>query len=184
MIIRLRYKSAPEPLWVERIHGSMSHSPALPHYILMRHALVIARQHPETPFGCVIVDAEGDIVAEGIQRQGDNPTWHCELDAINECVRSRVGGDWSKFTLYTTAEPCPMCMSAILWSGIGQVVYGTSLETLAKLGWQVIAIPAHEVVARSWNPGLNVTGGILEDECNQLLLPRSGTSSGADSAAT
>lgn len=158
--------------------------PELPHNILMRHALVIARQNPEAPFGCVIADEEGDIVAEGLSRQSENPTWHCELDAINECVRSHSGSDWSLFTLYVTAEPCPMCMSAVLWSGIGQVVYGTSLETLAKLGWRVIKIPSRDVVAKSWNPGLNVTGGILEEQCYQLFQRKSTPFSGPESTAT
>jgi tRNA(Arg) A34 adenosine deaminase TadA len=138
----------------------------------MRHALVIARQYPEFPFGCVIVDEAVDIVAEGINRGHENPILHGEIDAINECVRNYAGKDWSRLTLYTTAEPCPMCMSAILWAGIGHVVFGTSIETLVKLGWNQIEIPSHEVVARSWNRDVSIIGGVLEQQCDRLFEAR------------
>lgn len=147
----------------------MSISPAIPHDIIMRHALVIARQNPEHPFGCVIVDEEGEIVAEGINRREENPIWHGEIDAINECAGQHAGRDWSQLMLYSTAEPCPMCMSAILWSGIGSVVFGTSIETLANLGLRQIEITCQELVSKSWNPGLLVTGGILEEQCDRLF---------------
>ena len=157
---------------VEWRYGSMSHTPALPHDILMRHALVIARQNPQYPFGCVIVDERGDIAAEGINRGHENPILHGEIDAINECVRNLSRKDWSHLTLYTTAEPCPMCMSAILWAGIGSVVFGTSIQTLIKLGWKQIEIPSSEVVARSWNRDVAIVGGVLERQCDRLFQVR------------
>lgn len=155
----------------------MNNTSASPHEIMMRHALVIARQNPEYPFGSVITDEKGDIVAEGINRGDENPIWHGEIDAINECARYYAGRDWSALTLYTTAEPCPMCMSAILWCGLGGVVFGTSIETLMRLGWNQIAIPSSEVAARSWNKKLLIRGGILEDQCNRLFDPQADASS-------
>jgi tRNA(adenine34) deaminase len=150
----------------------MSNSSASPHDLMMRHALVIARQNPESPFGCVIVDETGDIVAEGIDRGHEHPIWHGEIDAINECANEYRGSDWSQLTLYATAEPCPMCMSAILWSKIGRVVFGTSIETLIKLGWNQIDISSSEVVARSWNQEVSIIGGVLERQCDRLFEAR------------
>lgn len=148
----------------------MSNSPAVPDDIMMRHALVIARQNPEHPFGCVIVDEKNEVAAEGLNRSHENPILHGEIDAINECARHINDPDWSRFTLYATAEPCPMCMSAILWLGIGRVVYGTSQETLAKYGWKLIAIPSSEIATRSWRRDLSIVGGVLEEQCNRLFL--------------
>jgi len=71
--------------------------------------------------------------------------------------------------LYTTAEPCPMCIGAILWSGIGTVVFGTSIRFLQRRGWRQIDIRAGEVVRRSpWT--CEIAGGVLERECNALFL--------------
>jgi len=149
---------------------------------MMRHALVIARQNAKWPFGCVIVDENGNIVAEGIDRRGENPVWHGEIDAINECANNFRGSDWSALTLYVTAEPCPMCTSAILWSGIGSIVFGTSLETLIKLGWNQIDIASSEVVARSWNRDLSITGGVLAEQCDQLFESAAQASSDPETA--
>jgi len=143
-------------------------SPSL-HEIMMRHALVMARQNPSHPFGCVIVDAQGDVLAEGINQGAQNPVLHGEIDAINECARSHVGKDWSDFILYTTAEPCPMCMSAILWSGIGAVVFGTSISRLKQMGWKQISLSCEEVISKSWDPQMAVLGGVLESECDRLF---------------
>ena len=77
--------------------------------------------------------------------------------------------DWDHLTLYTTAEPCCMCQGAILWSGIREVVYGTSISRLKELGWRQIDIPAEEVVARSWDTKVVVVGGVRTAECDQLF---------------
>jgi tRNA(Arg) A34 adenosine deaminase TadA len=62
-----------------------------------------------------------------------------------------------------------MCQSAALWSGIGTVVFGTSIRTLQRQGWRQIDILAEEVVRRS--PGWNcvLIGGVLEPECDALF---------------
>ena len=66
------------------------------------------------PFGAVIVDSTtGDVVARGHNRSKENPTFHGEIDAINRCAAEHPGIDWSKLVTYTTAEPCPMCQSAM-----------------------------------------------------------------------
>jgi tRNA(Arg) A34 adenosine deaminase TadA len=143
----------------------------LNHEGFMRRAIAQAANAPEAPFGSVIVNrGSGDIMAEGWNKSAINPIWHGEIDAINMLFRSgRVGIDSSEMVLYTTAEPCPMCMAAILWSGIGMVVFGTSIRFLQKNGWRQIDVFAEEIVRRSPDWKCTVLGGVLEPQCNALF---------------
>lgn len=136
----------------------------------MRLAITVARRSPDAPFGAVLVDVStGEVVAEGVNRWRENPAWHGEIDAINRCAAVRAGIAWSNLRLYTTAEPCCMCQGAILWAGIPDVIFGTSIRTLIRLGWRQIDIAAEEVVRRSDVSPCRITGGILEAECDALF---------------
>ena len=142
----------------------------LPHERYMRRAIELARNVPDLPFGALIVDGQsGEIVAEGWNRTALNPLWHGEVDAINQLVQVRQDADWTQLVLYTTAESCPMCQSAILWSGIGSVVYGTSIRFLQSRGWWQIDVLAEEIVRRTPFRKCVLIGGILEQECNALF---------------
>ena len=77
--------------------------------------------------------------------------------------------DGNQLVLYTTAEPCPMCQGAILWTGIEMVVFGTSICSLQKMGWRQIDILAEEVIRRSPAWRCTITGGVLEQECDALF---------------
>src|SRR3954453_17743805 len=96
------------------------------HERFMRRAIALAANAPALPFGSVVVRvATGEILAEGWNRSALNPTGAGEIDAPHDLFRAgRIPG--GELALYTTAEPCPMCMAAILWSGIELVAYGTS----------------------------------------------------------
>ena len=136
----------------------------------MRRAIALAANNPAAPYAAVLVEsASGEIVAEGWNKSRQNPLLHGETDAINRCAGEKPGIDWTALTLYTTAEPCPMCMGAILWSGIGTVVYGTSIRTLRQQGWKQIDILAEEVARRSPGWTCAVIGGVLEQECDVLF---------------
>jgi tRNA(adenine34) deaminase len=137
------------------------------HEPMMRRAIELARQNPKVPFGTVIVDTKTSaIVAEGVNRAEENPIWHAEMDALRNL---NVGPDVrSRLVLYTTAEPCPMCQAAIVWSGIGEVVYGTSTSTLLNLGLPAFVVRAAEVATRANFAACNLVAGILEAECDAL----------------
>jgi tRNA(Arg) A34 adenosine deaminase TadA len=136
----------------------------------MRRAIELAANVPELPFGALIVDrTSGKVLSEGWNKSSTNPTFHGEIDAINQLVLSNLGIDGTKLVLYTTAEPCPMCQGAILWSGIEMVVFGTSIRSLQKMGWRQIDILAEEVVRRSPAWKCTITGGVLEQECDTLF---------------
>jgi|APGre2960657505_1045072.scaffolds.fasta_scaffold05508_7 tRNA(adenine34) deaminase len=140
------------------------------HELYMRRAIALAAHVPELPFGALIVDGDSDtILSEGWNKTSVNPTWHGEIDAINGLSSSGVLVEGKHLVLYTTAEPCPMCQAAALWSGIETVVFGTSIRSLQRLGWRQIDILAQEVVRRSpaWN--CKLIGGVLERDCDALF---------------
>ncbi len=140
------------------------------HELYMRRAIALAANVPDLPFWALIVGGDtGTILSKGWNKTSLNPMWHGEIDAINGLALSRVAIEGKSFVLYTTAEPCPMCQAAILWSGIETVVFGTSIRSLQRLGWRQIDILAEEVIRRS--PGWNCTliGGVLERDCDALF---------------
>ena len=140
------------------------------HEAFMRRAIELARRVPDLPFGAVLVLHDtGEVVAEGWNRSAESPTWHGEIDAINRCVQARPDIGWGQTTLYTTAEPCPMCMAAILWAGIPRVVFGTSIRQLQRLGWHQIDITSEEVARRTPFRSCTILGGVLAAECDALF---------------
>jgi tRNA(Arg) A34 adenosine deaminase TadA len=138
------------------------------HY--MRRAIELTANVPDVPFGAMIVDRDnGEILAEGWNKSSSNPTFHGEIDAINQLVLDNPGISRDQLVLYTTAEPCPMCQGAILWTGIEMVVFGTSIRSLQKMGWRQIDIFAEEVVRRSPGWKCTITDGVLEQACDTLF---------------
>jgi tRNA(Arg) A34 adenosine deaminase TadA len=136
----------------------------------MRRAIEIAHGNPDAPFGCVIADREtGEIVAEGLNDVEKSPILHGETDAVIRLFEDDPDVDTSRLVLYTTAEPCSMCSGAILWAGIPHVVYGTSIETLKGLGLPHIDLPCGEVAGRASFEKFTVTGGVLEQDCDDLF---------------
>ena len=142
----------------------------LDHERYMRQAIGLAGKVPEVPFGAVIVDRDtGTILSEGWNKTSVNPTWHGEIDAINGLASTGAAFEGKNLILYTTAEPCPMCQGAILWTGIETVVFGTSIRSLQRMGWRQIDILAEEVVRRSPAWKCTLIGGVMEKECDALF---------------
>jgi len=136
----------------------------------MRRAIEIARGNPDAPFGCVIADGKtAEVLAEGLNDAEKSPILHAETAAVMDLFDKRPTVDTSNLILYTTAEPCPMCSGAILWSGIPGVVLGTRLETLKRLGRPLIDLPCEEVSRLASFGGFEVTYGVLEPECDILF---------------
>lgn len=102
-----------------------------------RRSIALTANCPRLPFGALIVCAEtGVVVAEGWRKSAINSMWHGEIDAINSLAESRRGDNGSGLVCYTRAEPRPMSLAAILWSGIGTVVFGASIRFLRQQGWR------------------------------------------------
>ena len=90
------------------------------------------------PFGAVITDKDGTLlaVASNLVLESHDPTAHAEIMAIRKASEKLGTHDLSECILYATGYPCPMCLSAIIWSNIKKVYYGTSLEDAENNGFR------------------------------------------------
>lgn len=96
------------------------------------------------PFGCVIVkDNEIIATSNNTVLKDNDPTAHAEVNAIREACKKLNTYDLSGCILYTTCEPCPMCLSAIIWSNIKKVYYGCTKEDAANIGFRDDLIYKH-----------------------------------------
>ena len=89
------------------------------------------------PFGAVIVK-DGKIIGRGHNRVVSNgdPTCHGEMEAIRDACKRLGTFDLSGSTIYTTGEPCPMCLGAILWANIEKVYYGCNVIDTERIGFR------------------------------------------------
>ena len=99
----------------------------------MRLALDEARQG-DYAFGCVIT-REDEVLARGrnLGKTNDDPTAHGEMVAIRRCLADHGSAALRGATLYTSGEPCVMCMGAIICCGIGRLVFAASVPQIGSL---------------------------------------------------
>jgi tRNA(adenine34) deaminase len=122
------------------------------------------------PFGASIVHTKtGQTLLRALNAvaQEFDPSSHAEVRAIRKATKRLKQISLKGYTLYTTCEPCPMCMSTALWAGLDRVVYGATIED-ANRHCNQIRIPATEVARRSDMTCL-VEGPLLRDECYALF---------------
>ncbi|TKA30968.1 hypothetical protein B0A50_01936 [Salinomyces thailandicus] len=143
---------------------------------------------PFGAFGTAIVNHTsttelGNLICIGanLVRDIGNPTLHGEIAAINNCTAVLTAPDgpykltatealaaYKDFTLYTTAEPCPMCATAIRHAGFRECVYATSIDTLIEYGWPQLDLRSKEIFERSTRlkSYTYLLGGVLESQTN------------------
>ena len=105
----------------------------------MKRAIELSIQNIKNnggPFGCIIVK-ENKIIAEGVNRVtfNNDPTAHAEIIAIRNACKKLNTFNLEECDLYTSCEPCPMCLSAIYWSHIDKIYYGNSRLDASKIGF-------------------------------------------------
>lgn len=101
-------------------------------------AMIGINQKEGGPFGAVITDQEGTIIAVGnnkVLREKD-PTAHAEMVAIRNACKKLNTIDLSNCVLYTTCEPCPMCLSAIIWANIQKVYFACNRKDAKNIGFR------------------------------------------------
>ena len=130
----------------------------------MRFALDEARRafdEGEIPIGCVVVCRDRIIArTHNLTETLTDVTAHAEMLALTAAEEYLGAKYLTGCTLYVTVEPCPMCAGALGWAQVARVVYGCDDP---KRGYR-------EYAPRALHPKTNVTGGILEEECRQLML--------------
>jgi tRNA(adenine34) deaminase len=134
----------------------------------MRVALDEARQG-DFPFGAVIVrDGQILVRAHNLGRTNGDPTAHGEMMAIRRGVSEHGALALQGTTLYSTGEPCAMCMGAILWCRFGRLVFAASVQQLATAIDQIM-ISSSDVATTAPFVPITITGGVLADEAMRLF---------------
>jgi len=138
---------------------------------LMREAIALAAE-ADLPFGAVIVK-DGVVIARGRNsgKRLRDPTAHGEMVAIHECLAAHGPEALQGATLYTSGEPCPMCMGAILWCRIGRVVYAASIDELSTRLGQIM-VPSVEIAAKTPFHTVEIAGGLLAEDALRLFDQR------------
>ncbi len=131
--------------------------------LAIRHAQTAYRER-EVPIGAVLVDNNGTVIAASrnqVEAQQD-ATAHAEVECLRKA--SKILNNWRLLncTLYTTLEPCPMCLSAIQHFRVKRLVYGARDIRLGSCG-SFVNLAKHPFNS------VEITGGILEEESKTLL---------------
>ncbi|MBE9001905.1 MULTISPECIES: nucleoside deaminase [unclassified Nostoc] len=139
----------------------------IPEYF-MGLALAQAKEG-DTPYGAVIVkDNEVVAVAHNTVIRDNDPSAHAEINVIRSLTAKLKNHFLEGYSIYTTCEPCPMCATACVWSGLSEIVYGASIQDLISINQSQINLSCEEVIAKSFR-SIKVTKGILKNECLELF---------------
>ncbi|MBD2355096.1 nucleoside deaminase [Tolypothrix sp. FACHB-123] len=133
------------------------------------HLAITEAKKGDSPYGAVIVK-DNEIVAVGHNtvRRDNDPSAHAEINVIRSLTAKIKKPDLTGYTIYTTGEPCPMCATACVWSGVSEIVYGASIQDLISVNQSQIDISCEEVISKSFR-NIKVTKGILRNECMKLF---------------
>ncbi len=146
----------------------------------LRRCVVLATEALDAgddPFGSVLADAVGTVLAEARNREvtAADPTAHPELELARWAAAHLPAGERAAATVYTSGEHCPMCAAAHAWVGLGRIVYAASGAQLAgwRAGWGRPAGPVAVLPIGVVAPELSVTGPVAPlDEQMRLIHER------------
>ncbi len=135
----------------------------------MQYALALADKAAmmgEIPVGAVLVDEQGNIVAEGWNQSItlSDPTAHAEIMALRQAGQKLQNYRLLNLTLYVTLEPCPMCAGAILHSRIKRLVFGASDYKTGAIGSRFHLFEDYRM-----NHIVEITAGVLAEECSAKI---------------
>ena len=138
------------------------------HEDFMRLALSEAKKG-DSPYGAVIVK-DNEVVAKGYNtvRRDSDPSAHAEMNAIRSLTTKIQNPSLEGYTIYATGEPCPMCATACVWTGLAEIIIGASIEDLILVNQSQVRISCEEIIAKSFK-NIKVTKGLLREECLQLF---------------
>lgn len=120
------------------------------------------------PFGACIVKGGKAIAVSRNTVLARDATCHAEVNAIRMASKRLKTHNLSGCVIYSTTEPCPMCFSAIHWSGIGALIYGNTIADAKKVGFNELPISTARM-KRMGRSRLRITAGFMRDEANRLF---------------
>ncbi|MEM1444995.1 MAG: tRNA adenosine(34) deaminase TadA [Planctomycetota bacterium] len=135
----------------------------------MQAALALAHRAAElgeVPVGALLVDEAGDVLAEAynLRESQADPTAHAEILALRMAAAKRGLWRLDGCTLYVTLEPCPMCAGALVNARVARLVYGAADPKMGCVD------TLHQLCTEPrFNHRLEVTAGVLADECAEVL---------------
>ncbi len=134
----------------------------------MRLALAEAKQG-DSPYGAVIVK-DNVVVAQAHNtvRRDSDPSAHAEINVIRSLTNKIKSPSLEGYSIYTTGEPCPMCATACVWTGVSEIIYGVSIQDLIAINQSQIDISCEQIIAKSFR-NIPVIKGVLRDECLELF---------------
>ncbi len=123
-----------------------------------------ALREGNSPYGTVLVK-DNKIIVKGHNTvtTGNDPTAHGEINVIRKLCKKLRTKNLEGYTLYSNAEPCPMCATACVWAGIKRIVYGAPIQDIMKLRKNQIKISCKEIADKGPRK-IEVVGGILKEE--------------------
>lgn len=143
---------------------------------LLRRAIAIAAQAKQAghaPFGALITDREGGIVAEtsNTTRTDGGISRHAEINAIEQAMATTGGKKLTDHVLITSAEPCQMCAGAVFWAGLRTVVFSVSIPRLIELNGSAsqINLGCRTILERA-PYAIEVVGPLLEEEGARVFV--------------
>jgi tRNA(Arg) A34 adenosine deaminase TadA len=143
------------------------------HEPFVKEAIALARQarhEGNHPFGALLVlDGEVVLTARNSVGTDRDPTAHAETNLVAKAVRELPPEHIRRTVLYTSCEPCAMCVGKMYWAGIRTVVYGLSSKSLSSLAGPDFLIPCRELFDRAVEP-VTVIGPLLEDEARSVHI--------------
>ena len=121
------------------------------------------------PFGAVIV-RDGRVLAFGrnSSKRNSDPTAHAEMMAIRAFLNGHEPEDLKATTLYSSGEPCVMCMGAIIWCGIKRLVFAASIAQLSQRIGQ-IDITARQIAGAASFSDIEIAGGLMSGDAMRLF---------------
>ena len=107
---------------------------------LMRRAIAVSENSVRNgggPFGAVIASKEGEIIAEASNSVtiDHDPTAHAEVNCIRKATAKLGTFDLAGYDIYTSCEPCPMCLGAIYWAPLDKIYYANDRKDAAAIGF-------------------------------------------------
>jgi guanine deaminase len=133
--------------------------------VYMKQAIAVAKEN-NTPFGAVLVNRKGQILAAANQTRTGDPTLHAELHLIQKAFANDTFAK-TDLSLYTTGEPCPMCAGAVAWAKINRVYFGLSIAEISEFYPQINLNSAAVFEASFYK--IEYQGGLLAETCRQLF---------------